>query len=83
MRVDLIIEDLRKVREEYAAQFNYDLDAMFEDLKAGEKLHEHQMVSLPSKQRVPKSEDSGAVEVCPNCGHRLRNWTKADEVKIS
>jgi hypothetical protein len=32
-----IVEEVRKVREEHAARFNYDVDAIFEDLKKIEK----------------------------------------------
>ncbi|MBF0137303.1 MAG: hypothetical protein H7833_17445 [Magnetococcus sp. DMHC-1] len=34
---DPIIEEIRKTREEYASRFNYDLDAIYKDLKRSEK----------------------------------------------
>ncbi|NJN93447.1 MAG: hypothetical protein HC875_04825 [Anaerolineales bacterium] len=33
---DPIVEEIRKVRQEYAAQFNYDLRSIFLDMKAKE-----------------------------------------------
>ena len=30
---DPIVEEVRKIREEHAARFNYDLDAIYNDLK--------------------------------------------------
>lgn len=30
---DPIVEEIRKVREEHAARFNYDLDAIYQDLR--------------------------------------------------
>lgn len=33
MREDPIVEEIRKVREEHAARFYYDLDAIYQDLK--------------------------------------------------
>jgi hypothetical protein len=30
---DYIVEEVRRIREEHAAQFNYDIDAIFADLK--------------------------------------------------
>jgi hypothetical protein len=30
---DPIVEEIRKVREEHASRFNYDLDAIFQDLQ--------------------------------------------------
>ena len=37
MTDDPIVAEIRKVRDANAAQFNYDLDAIFRDLKAKEK----------------------------------------------
>lgn len=37
MRNDPIIEEIHKVRHEYAKKFDFDLDAMFADLKIKEK----------------------------------------------
>ncbi|NJL59175.1 MAG: hypothetical protein HC887_05540 [Desulfobacteraceae bacterium] len=34
---DPIIDELRKVREEYASELNYDLDAIYRDLKEKQK----------------------------------------------
>lgn len=33
---DPIVEEVRKVREEHAARFNYDLEAIYRDLKEQE-----------------------------------------------
>jgi hypothetical protein len=33
---DPIVEEVRRIRDAYAARFNYDLRAMFEDLKKQE-----------------------------------------------
>ncbi len=37
MTDDPIVAEIRKIRNEHAAQFNYDLDAIYRDLKAKEK----------------------------------------------
>ncbi len=34
---DEIVEEVRKIRDEYAAKFNYDLDAIYKDIKEQEK----------------------------------------------
>lgn len=34
---DSIVEDVRKVREEHASKFNYDLDSIYQDLKKQQK----------------------------------------------
>jgi hypothetical protein len=47
MWVDSIVEETRKTREAHAAQFNYDLGAIFEDLKKQEQQSNRKVVSLP------------------------------------
>lgn len=34
---DSMVEEVRRLREEYAARFAYDLGAMFDDLKSSEQ----------------------------------------------
>ncbi len=38
MIYDPILEELRQFKEEYAAKFNYDLAAIFDDLKKAAKM---------------------------------------------
>ena len=45
---DTIVEDVRKVREEHAAKFNYDLDTIYQDLKKQEKRSGREVISLPA-----------------------------------
>ena len=47
---DEIVEEVRRVRDEYAAKFNYDLDAIYKDIKKQEKQTEREVVSLPPKK---------------------------------
>jgi len=47
---DEIVEETRQKREAYAAQFNYDLDAMYRDLKEQEQQGRRTTVSLSPKQ---------------------------------
>ncbi len=56
---DPIIEELYQIRQEYAKEFNYDWQAIFEDLKAKERLNTtNPIVSLPvQKRKVPVIED--------------------------
>lgn len=52
-----IVEEVRKVRDEYAAKFNYDLDAIYEDIKKQEMQTERKVVSLlPKKAELPEVE---------------------------
>lgn len=54
---DEIVEEIRKVRDEYAAKFNYDLDAIYEDIKKQEEQTERKVISLPPKRvELPETE---------------------------
>lgn len=54
---DPIIEEIRLESELYAKQFDFDLDAMFHDLKKREHASRRRLVSLPPKRYVkPKGE---------------------------
>jgi len=48
---DTIIGELHQFREEHAKKFNYDLKAIFDDLKAQEKNSTREIISLPLKKR--------------------------------
>ena len=54
---DPIVEEIRKHSEEYAAQFDFDLKAIFEDLKKKEEQGGRPVVSFSPKLRRPPSED--------------------------
>ncbi|HAI68277.1 MAG TPA: hypothetical protein DCM38_02445 [Gammaproteobacteria bacterium] len=55
---DEIIEEIREIRKTYAAQFNFDLDAIYRDLKAQEKASGHQLISFPPRPyMVPIKND--------------------------
>ena len=47
---DEIVEEVRKYRETYAAKFNFNLQAMYEDLKKAEKKSKHKRVSFKPKK---------------------------------
>jgi len=49
---DPIVEEVRKAREEYAKQFNFDLDAMFDDLERRQRESGRETVSFPPKRRA-------------------------------
>lgn len=46
---DTIVEEIRKIRDEYARRMNYDLHAMCEDLRRKEKQSGAKVVSLPRR----------------------------------
>jgi hypothetical protein len=53
LNVDDIVREVRKVREAYAKQFGYDLEAIHGDLKALEQASGRRVVSLPPRRTKP------------------------------
>jgi len=59
---DSIVEEVRRIRDEYAKRFNYDIEAMFEDLRKREAESGREVVSFPPRavehpQRPTASSD--------------------------
>ncbi len=49
---DPIVEEVRRVRDAHAARFNYDLDAIFQDIKEQEKRSGHKFVNGVARPTV-------------------------------
>ena len=47
---DPIVDEIRKARQMHAEKFNYDLDAIYQDLKTKEQQSRRKVVSLPPKR---------------------------------
>ena len=47
---DSIVEEVRKARDAYAKQLDYDLDAIYRDLKAKKRQSGRRVVPCPSQQ---------------------------------
>ena len=56
---DHIVEEVRQIREEHAAQFNYDVDAIYADLKRQEAESKRPRVST-GPRRLEKPMRSSA-----------------------
>ena len=50
MRSDPIVDEIRKIRNDHAARFNYDLKAICEDLRKKQATCGHRVVTLPPKR---------------------------------
>jgi hypothetical protein len=59
---DEIVEEVRKNREAYASKFNFDLQAMYEDLKKAEKKSKHKKVSFRPKKPMKMEIKVGATK---------------------
>jgi hypothetical protein len=46
-----ILDEIYKYREEYARSFQYDLRAIFNDLKQKELVHKDRLIRLPIQRR--------------------------------
>ncbi|MES1023263.1 hypothetical protein ABN584_10220 [Gloeocapsa sp. BRSZ] len=49
---DEIVEEIHRIREEYAKSFNYDLDAIFADLRKKEAESGREVVNLSRKPSI-------------------------------
>jgi len=49
MRKNPIVDEVRRIRQEYARQFNYDLHAMAADLRKHEQEHPDRLATFPAK----------------------------------
>jgi hypothetical protein len=63
MAKDPIVEEVRRIRQQYAARFNYDLGAIFRDLQQRQERGEFSVVSrTPRRARVqPPAQKRRAV----------------------
>ena len=50
---DPIVDEVRRVREEHARRFGFDLDAICEDLRRIQETCGHRIVSFPPKMLTP------------------------------
>ncbi|MBD2495093.1 hypothetical protein [Nostoc sp. FACHB-280] len=62
MYKDEIIEEIHQYREEYAKSLNYNLNAIFNDLRQKQIAHEHKVIKLPIKRRLETSLQSTQTE---------------------
>lgn len=67
MTSDPIIDEVRKAREEVASRFNYDINALFDDLERKQREGDQKTVSFPPRPRskprvIPFSSLHGSEE---------------------
>lgn len=55
---DPIVEEVRQVREDYFKRFNYNLNALFDDLQRRQREGGRRTISLPPKRLPPASKTS-------------------------
>ena len=65
---DPIVDEVRRIRDAHAAKFNYDLDAIFQDIKEQEKKSGLKFVSYPPRRTEPnltQQPTEAAISVSP------------------
>ena len=60
---DEIVEEMHRIREEYAKSFNYDLDAIFADLRKKEAASGREVVNLLRKPSLTSRWSGQAREL--------------------
>lgn len=58
---DPVVEEVRAIRDAYAARFNYDIEAMCRDLREEEARSGREVVALPPKRIVSVEKKPGAA----------------------
>ena len=58
---DVIVEEVRTVRDAYAARFNYDLAEMYKDLKAKEQARSRSIAPLQPVEPQPNTPRPNSI----------------------
>jgi hypothetical protein len=53
MSSDPVVAEIRRIREEIAARFNYDLDAILEDARRRDAADNRKVIRLPPRRSIP------------------------------
>ncbi len=59
---DEILEEIHKIREEHAQAFNYDLQAICDDLRQKQTTSGRQIISTPLKQSRQQQQHNDVVQ---------------------
>ena len=59
--IDPIVEEIHKIRQDLAAKFDYDVDAIFEDLRQKQLESNRKIVSFVKDKKEKKSIDEKKV----------------------
>jgi hypothetical protein len=71
---DPIVDEVRRIRDAHAATFNYDLDAIFQDIKEQEKKSGLNFVSYPPRRAEPSQ-----TQPAPGAAHSVPPGPKSLE----
>lgn len=60
---DPIVLEIRKIRDEQSARFNYDLEAIYRDVKNREQSSGREVVSFPPRKPQQEEERDTKMEI--------------------
>lgn len=63
---DPIIAELRAIREAYAARFDYDVEAMFRDIRARQEASGREYVRLPARRTTGDRNPEASTQMEAN-----------------
>lgn len=72
---DKIVEEIHQIREAYAKSFDYDLDAIFEDLRKKEAQSGREVVSLSRKRGLTTRWSGRARDISEDAKDTSRHST--------
>ena len=59
--IDPIVEEIHKIRKDFAEKFDYDVDAMFEDLRKKQTQSKRKIVSFAKDKNTRQATDEKKV----------------------
>ncbi|MFH1672291.1 MAG: hypothetical protein ABIF87_02520 [Pseudomonadota bacterium] len=62
---DPIVNEVRRIRDELAKEFNYDVDAIFADLREKQKKYSNRIVNLMKDRKVEQANACAKVNPKP------------------
>ena len=60
---DEIVEEIHRIREEYAAKFDHDIDAIYEDIRRRQAVSDREFVSFPRRPPIPSPYKSETTDL--------------------
>ena len=63
---DPIVEEVRAIRDAYAKQFDYDLEAIFRDLKEKEDKSHREFILIPPNRIEPTRQNNQGLNIPPS-----------------
>ena len=55
--IDPIVDEIHKSRKEYAEKFDFDIDAIFEDLRRKQRQSSRKIVSFAERSQTSKTDE--------------------------